>query len=383
MKRRAEKRILFLQCTEPAAYPPLINASWLMAEAGWNVRFLSAPKEGNKLALPQHERIEVSAIPTRPSFVMRKVDYLAYLNKSATLALAWKPDAVYASDPIAAMPGLLASRISRARLIYHEHDSPAPENLKPWIAKARRNVANRAGLVIFPNAERLNQFQTEVALPDHRTRVIWNMPGLSELPFFAPQETTAKTMKLYFHGSITPERLPETFVSALHSFSGRVQLTIAGYEAPGAGGYVKRLVSLGSRQKDGPSLVTFLGEIPQRGELLNVCARHDVGLAIMPLSSADLNMSHMTGASNKPFDYLAARLALIVSDLPDWRALFVDPGYGLACIPSDADSVRETVGWFLDHPDQRIKMGELGRSRIETDWNYDVAFQPILDALAT
>lgn len=377
----AKKRILFLQCTEPAAYPPLINASWLMAEAGWGVRFLSAPRDGNKLILPRHERIEISAIRSRPSFVMRKIDYLAYLQESARLALIWKPDVVYASDPIAAMPGLIASRISRARMIYHEHDSPAPESLKLWIASARRKAANRADLVVFPNAQRLNQFQAEVALPGHKTRVIWNMPRLSELPFLTPRETAAKTLRLYFHGSITPERLPETFVSALHSFGGRVRLTIAGYEAPGAGGYVKRLISLGSSQEDGPPLVTYLEEVPTRGELLTVCARHDVGLAIMPVSSDDLNMSHMTGASNKPFDYLAAGLALIVSDLPDWRAMFVRPGYGLACNPHDVDSVREAIGWFLDHPDRRRAMGELGRSKIETDWNYETGFLPVLNAL--
>ena len=53
-------------------------------------------------------------------------------------------------------------------------------------------------------------------------------------------------------------------------------------------------------------------------------ARAHVGLALMPLNSNDLNMRHMTGASNKPFDYMAAGLALLVSDLPDWRQMFVD-----------------------------------------------------------
>ena len=62
-------------------------------------------------------------------------------------------------------------------------------------------------------------------------------------------------------------------------------------------------------------------------------------------------MSNMTGASNKPFDYMAAGLALLVSDLPDWKTMFVDPGFGLACDPTDADSLLAALAWFIDHPD--------------------------------
>ena len=46
----------------------------------------------------------------------------------------------------------------------------------------------------------------------------------------------------------------------------------------------------------------------------------------MPLTSDDVNLRTMAGASNKPFDYLARGLALLVSDLAEWKALFVDPG---------------------------------------------------------
>ena len=66
------RRVLFLQATEPAAYPPLINAGVLMAEAGWEVTFLSAPIADKPLRMPYHPRIAVSALPARPSHVMTK-----------------------------------------------------------------------------------------------------------------------------------------------------------------------------------------------------------------------------------------------------------------------------------------------------------------------
>ena len=80
--------------------------------------------------------------------------------------------------------------------------------------------------------------------------------------------------------------------------------------------------------------------VPRRADLLAEAARAHIGLSLMPLKTGDLNMNHMTGASNKPFDYMAAGLALLVSDLPDWTRMFVEPGFGFACNPADVDRYR-------------------------------------------
>src|SRR5712691_6128635 len=95
---RRPRRVLFIQGTEPAVYPPLIHASMLMAEAGWNVTFLSAPFDGCLLELPRHPRITRQAIPARPSHVMGKVAYAHYAAAATRLALRLRPEIVYASD---------------------------------------------------------------------------------------------------------------------------------------------------------------------------------------------------------------------------------------------------------------------------------------------
>ena len=46
-------------------------------------------------------------------------------------------------------------------------------------------------------------------------------------------------------------------------------------------------------------------------------------------------MQNMVGASNKPFDYMACGLPLLVTDLPEWTSTFVEPGYARACNPDD------------------------------------------------
>ena len=367
---------MFIQATEPAVYPPLINGAMLMAEAGWEVTFLSAPIADNELTLPIHPRIRVRAIRPRPSHVMEKRAYASYCASAARLAHAFRPRVVYASDPLGAAPGLLAARLGHSRLVYHEHDSPMPNALRPWLARMRRRAAHVSNLVIFPNEERARVVEADLGIGHERTRVIWNMPRRREIPERAI--VSEEPLVLYYHGSITYARLPEAVVEAVLQFNGRVRLRIAGYEAPDAPGYVSRLVQAGL--SGGTGVVEYVGQI-SREHLLTEAAKAHVGLALMPPVTDDLNMRHMAGASNKAFDYMASGLALLVSDLPDWCQMFVTPGYGQACDPRDPNSMAVALQWFLEHPSERRAMALRGRAKIETEWNYDTAFSPIMDIL--
>ena len=371
------RRVLFVQATEPAAYPPLIHASMLMAEAGWDVTFLSAPIEGTRLELPRHPRIAVRAIPARPSHVMGKAAYARYAIAAARLALRLRPGVVYVSDPLGAGPGLLAARLAGARLVYHEHDSPSPGSLRPSIARSRAVAARRAELVIFPNEARARLAQAELGFSADRLRIVWNMPRLAELP--ALDRRPEAPFVLYYHGSITPDRLPLTVVEAVRRLQGRACLRIVGYEAPGAAGYVQRLLALGDG-RNSPGIVDYAGQV-RRADLVATATHAHVGLALLPCHSSDLNLGHMTGASNKAFDYMAAGLALLVSDRPDWRDMFVGPGYARSCDPTNAASIATALAWYLDHPAERRAMGAHGRAKIAAEWNYDTAFAPVMSVL--
>jgi glycosyltransferase involved in cell wall biosynthesis len=91
----------------------------------------------------------------------------------------------------------------------------------------------------------------------------------------------------------------------------------------------------------------------------------------------------LTGASNKPFDYLACELAVLVSDLPDWCEMFVEPGYGLSCNPEEPLSIAAALRHFYNRPADTRLMGERGRKRILAEWNYETQFEPVLRTLRT
>jgi spore maturation protein CgeB len=92
-------------------------------------------------------------------------------------------------------------------------------------------------------------------------------------------------------------------------------------------------------------------------------------------------MGSMAGASNKPYDYLACGLALLVSSRPDWEQMFVEPGFGFSCDPSSAKSVADALNAFAAQPETTRTMGERGRQRVIGEWNYEQQFRPVLDLL--
>ncbi|MGD9614955.1 MAG: glycosyltransferase [Alphaproteobacteria bacterium] len=372
-KRERRPHVLFVQAADAACYPPIIHAASLMAEAGWRVSVLSAPIAGTGLEFSRHSGIDLYLTAPRPSHVMTRGAYVAYAAAASLLAIRKRPDLVYVSDPLGAGPGLLASGLTNARLVYHEHDTPTPGALSPFPARLRRAAACRAAAVIFPNEARARIAQAELGLSDDRLHIVWNMPRRAELP--VREAKPDGKLLLYYHGNISPVLLPETVIEAVRQFAGRVRLLIAGYEAPGAAGHIRRLLRCCRSGPEAP--VRYLGPIP-RSDLLGVAAQAHVGLAVVPADAEDLNIRYLTGASNKAFDYMAAGLALLVSDLPDWRAMFAAPGYARSCNPADLASIKAALGWFIDHPEARRDMGARGRARIAADWNYDTAFRRVI-----
>jgi len=71
-------------------------------------------------------------------------------------------------------------------------------------------------------------------------------------------------------------------------------------------------------------------------------------------------------------------LALLVSDLPEWKSMYVEPGYGLSCVPEESDSIAAAVRWFFENREEMRVMGERGRCRVISEWNYETQFAPIL-----
>jgi glycosyltransferase involved in cell wall biosynthesis len=387
-------RILFVQYTNPAAYPPLEHSSRIFARKGWDVLFLGTGALGaDALRFPPHERIEGRQISFCPGGWRQKLHYIQFCLWILWRTFQWRPQKVYASDPLSCPIGLALSFLSHLSVIYHEHDSPQSEvggqrseisKFMKFVLWARQQLARRASVCVLPNEQRAARFDIETGRSTvdalRSPLIVWNCPSLEEVS--APRIAhDGGDFWVLYHGSIVPSRLPRTVLSALALLPSAVKLRVIGYETVGHKGYVQELKQLASGLRI-DERVEFVGAVPQRGDLLARCRGCDVGLALMPKENTDSNAQTMVGASNKPFDYLACGLALLVSDLPDWRRMFVDLGYGLACDIDDPKSIATALQWFTDHPHEMRQMGGRGRQRILAEWNYERQFEPVLEILS-
>jgi glycosyltransferase involved in cell wall biosynthesis len=375
-------RILYVQFTNPAGYPPLEHSARLLADAGWQVRFLGTGALGaGRLEFRLHARIRVERLPFVPGGWRQKVSYARFLLRAVAVALMWRPRWIYASDSLACPAALLLSLLPGIKVVYHEHDSPAPGGgscFQRLTLSARKVLARRAALCVLPNQQRAEAFADLVG-GKSRVLCVWNCPTRDEVTL-PRRPGEGSDLWLLYQGSIVPERLPLSAVRALALVPDRVKLRVIGYETLGHLGYVDTL-RRAAAECGVTTRVEFMGPMA-RHDLLRWCRQADVGLAFLPKCSTDMSLCNMLGASNKPFDYLASGLALLVSDLPDWRTTFVEAGYGRCCDSDDATSIGEALRWFLDHPQERRRMGERGRQMVLKEWNYEGQFAPVMHALS-
>src|SRR3989442_1135290 len=127
------RRILYVQYTNPAGYPPLQHSSRILADNGWHVLFVGTGAFGaGDLRFPPHPNIRVKQMGFCTAGWRQKLHYAQFVLWVFTWALLWRPQRVYASDPLSCPAALLLNRFLRLRVMYHEHDSPAARGTTPF-----------------------------------------------------------------------------------------------------------------------------------------------------------------------------------------------------------------------------------------------------------
>ncbi len=383
MHRQPSRRIMYVQYTNPAAYPPLEHSSRIAAELGWEVLFVGVDVLGaSVLRFGPHERIGVRRLAAIPGSGRQWLRYIHFALWVLLCVLTWRPNRVYASEYLTCPLGLVLTFVPGLKVIYHEHDSPAEagrDMARQICLAARRWLARRATVCVLPNERRAGRFAREMRTWAN-VACVWNCPSRAEV---GPPHPIGDQQSLWvlYHGSIVPSRLPTTLIAALARLPKSVKLRVIGYETVGHEGYVDSLRAT-AHQLGVEQQVEFLGTLSTRADVLAWARRSDVGLSLFtPTIPAGADDEAMVGASNKPFDCLASGLPLLVPDVEEWRRQYVAPGYALACDDEDPESIAKALQWFLAHPRERWQMGESGRQRILDEWNYERQFAPVYAAL--
>jgi glycosyltransferase involved in cell wall biosynthesis len=80
----------------------------------------------------------------------------------------------------------------------------------------------------------------------------------------------------------------------------------------------------------------------------------------------------------KLFEYMAAGLPIVASDLPNTRAVIARARCGLLVPPGDATAFANAISRLLDDEDLALEMGEAGAKAFRNEYNFEAETQKLL-----
>lgn len=371
------QRILYIQYTNPNGYPPLEHSSRILAEEGWKVRFLGTHSAGDSNALkfePHPNRVVQLTSYCKPG-LRQKLHYIRFAIWCWIVVVTWRPRVVYASDGWSYPIAYSLSFIPKLKVVMHEHDSPA--NSGNWVQRAilwcRKKLIARATTCVCPQATRAENIRIH---KPKRLDIVFNCPSKREA-LSRNRFDSRNELRLWFHGSLVPTQLPRQLVEAMKLCDFPTKLTFAGYETIGHKGYVKELQEFASGLGLADS-VHYVGAIPTRKQMYQLASENDIGTVLFSMKFRE----PMVGASNKPFDYLACGLALLVPDIEEFNQFFVKPGCALSCNSEDASSIAAALKRM--HEDRHLieELWRNGSQMIQSQWNYENQFDQVRKLLS-
>src|SRR5262249_54237113 len=137
-----------------------------------------------RLEFPAHRRVCVKRIRFVEGGFRQKLHYIFFFCWVFYWTWRWRPQWIYASDPLACPVAWWVQRFIGVRVAYHEHDSPRTDQASSWFMRRvftyRGKLARDAEICVLPQQTRLRQF-LECTGRTKLTFCAWNCPRLDEV----------------------------------------------------------------------------------------------------------------------------------------------------------------------------------------------------------
>lgn len=401
----APRRVLMLSNDRRIDRRILLQADSLQ-EAGWQVRILAMPADDEDHEDHEEHDLRVARlgadarvnakIPRREQWVsglyrrarrhlpmngwpMRLLKSLAwrllvdqeqfYLNLFLEQAGDYPADVVVAHDlPMLAVARALAAQ-TRARLVYDSHELYAEQEFAPWQRRAWARIEQRhihaCDRVITVNPSIAGELKRRYCLND--VRVIHNAERIGPwqartrylherfgIPFEQPV--------LLFQGGLSAGRHLDALVRAMAQLdTADIHLVLLG------DGQLARPLQRLVRRLGLQARVHLHPAVPQQ-QLLSVTCSADAG--IIPYQAICLNNHYCT--PNKLFEFIAAGLPILASDLPELRRLIEQQGIGrvgdLGCARRMAGAIDD---FFADRQRLQAWRERLFEVREHNSWQHE------------
>jgi glycosyltransferase involved in cell wall biosynthesis len=397
---RASNRSILMLCNDRQIDRRILLQADSLEEAGWSVRILAMPLDEPAEDDPRVFRVGQAASQTanRENRVLSTYRFVRrYLSMNGGImrflkSLAWRflvdqerfylrlfldqarqmrADVVVAHDlPMLAVGRALAHEFS-AKLVYDSHELYCEQEFsraqgRNWALIEQRHIS-ACDLVITVNPSIARELERRYQLDE--VQVIHNaervLPSGPRSWYLHDRfEIDRNHPVLLFQGGLSAGRhLPELINAMALLKSQTVHLVLLGDGQ--LGGTLKTQIKrLGLERR-----VFLHPAVPQR-DLLAITAAADAG--VIPYQAICLNNFYCT--PNKLFEFIAAGLPILASDLPELRRIVSGNGIGqvtdLSSIPSMAASIDR---FFQDCDELQVWREALSRVREQVNWQVEGA----------
>jgi glycosyltransferase involved in cell wall biosynthesis len=312
-----------------------------LSEAGHRVEVIHLPPSLPGPTLAEEPFSLTPATVARWRRLPLELHRVAEACNMARLACRARPDAVHAHDVAMLVPGYIAAKLSRARLVYDSHElaTGVPYRSRPWallVAAIERLIVPRCEAVLTVSdgiSERLRERYSLASSPT----VVRNLcdlppPGAVAAPDLRRELGIGDAPLVLHQGAVAADRGCETLARAIAEVDG-AHLLFLGAEGPYADRLQALAVGLGL---DGR--VHFRPPVPL-DSLLSCTVQADVGVSLLEGTCEN----HRLALPNKVFEYMAAGVPVLVSALPELERFLSEYPIGCAVDPSDPSAVSRAL----------------------------------------
>jgi glycosyltransferase involved in cell wall biosynthesis len=337
-----------------------------LSEAGHRVEVVHLPTSLPGPALAEEPFSLTPATLPRWRRLPLKLHRLAEAFNMARLTRRARPDAVHAHDVAMLVPGYIAAKLCRARLVYDSHElaTGVPYRSRPWallVAAIERLLVPRCDLVVTVSGGIADRLSERYALVERPT-VVRNAcdlppPGAVSAPDLKRVLGIGDAPLVLHQGAVAPDRGCETLARAIAEVDG-AHLLFLGAEGPYADRLHALAVGLGV-----DSRVHFHPPV-RLDSLLSYTAQADVGVTLLEGTCEN----HRLALPNKVFEYVSARIPVVASELPELENLVRTHGIGWVADPCDPASTAAELRRALQQVSQRGMQDDLDDAQSALSW---------------